>query len=64
MTLTQKQIPWGAASMLLRSHGDQAKAFADNRIAELSALGDENGVAMWKTIAGCIDQLKATGPRN
>jgi len=26
MTLTQEQAPWGAASILIRMHGDHAKA--------------------------------------
>lgn len=64
MSLTQEQIPWGAASMLLRSHGGQARAFADQRIADLTESGDEKGAEMWKRIAACMDQLRLTSTRN
>lgn len=64
MTLTQAQVPWGAASMLIRTHGEDAKAHADRRISELTAIGDVDGVAMWKKIANCINQLSGTGSSN
>ena len=64
MTLTQEQVPWGAASMLIRSHGDEAKMHADRRISELTAIGDGQGVAMGKKIACCINALSRTGPSN
>ncbi|OAN54295.1 hypothetical protein A7Q26_24125 [Sphingobium sp. TCM1] len=62
--MTQEQVPWGAASMLIRTHGDHAKAYADQRISELTAIGDVDGVAMWKKIANCINQLSGSGPSN
>lgn len=64
MTLTQEQIPWGAASMLLRHHGDQAPMIAAQRISELSALADEAGVAMWKKIVTCIAQMTSDEARH
>jgi hypothetical protein len=64
MTLTQEQVPWGAASMLIRTHGDHAKAYANKRISALTAIGDVDGVAMWKKIANCINQLSRTGSSN
>lgn len=64
MTLTQEQVPWGAASMLIRAHGDQAKAFADMRISVLTVIGDVDGATMWKKIANCIGQLSTTGSSN
>jgi|GEM_PF-1134983 len=64
MTLTHEQVPWGAASMLIRTHGDQAKAYADKRIDELTAIGDADGVTMWKNIVNCINHLSATGSSN
>jgi len=64
MTLTQEQVPWGAASMLIRTHGDHAKAYADRRISALTAIGDADGVTMWKNIVNCINQLSATESSN
>ncbi len=64
MTLTQEQISWGAASMLIRSHGDEAKIYADRRISELAAIGDDRGVAMGKKIGCCINVLSRTVPSN
>ncbi|WP_186378791.1 hypothetical protein [Sphingobium sp. B2] len=46
MTLTQVQIAWGAASMLIRRHGNQAEAHAESRISELTAIGDDEGIRM------------------
>lgn len=63
MPLTQEQVPWGAASMLIRRHGDQAQMIAVQRISELSALDDQDGVAMWKKIVTCIAQMTADGTR-
>ncbi|MBT2244307.1 hypothetical protein JQK15_12255 [Sphingobium sp. BHU LFT2] len=62
MTLTQ--VPWGAASMLIRTHGDHATAYADKRISALAAIDDVDGVAVWKKIANCINQLSGTGSSN
>lgn len=64
MTLTQEQVPWGAASMLIRTHGDQAKAYADMKISALAAIGDVDGATMWKKIANCIGQLSTIGSSN
>lgn len=64
MTLTQEQISWGAASMLIRSHGDEEKMNADRRISELAAIGDDQGVAPGKKIGCCINMLSRTGPSN
>lgn len=61
MTLTQEQIAWGAASMLIRRHAGQAEAHAESRILELTAIGDDEGIRMWKKIACCINQLRDTG---
>ena len=62
MTLTQEQISWGAASMLIRSHGDEAKMHADTRISELAAIGDDQSVATGNKIGCCINMLNRTGP--
>lgn len=64
MTLTHEHVPWGAASMLIRTYGDHAKAYADKRISALTAIGDADGVTMWKKIASCLNQLSETGSSN
>lgn len=57
MTLTQDQVPWGAASMLLRQHGERASSVAAARVAEMERAGNTDGVAMWKKIASCLTKL-------
>ena len=59
MTLTQDQVPWGAASMLLRQHGDGAASIAAARVAEMERAGDADGTAMWKKIASCLAKLSS-----
>jgi hypothetical protein len=43
--------------MLLRRHGEHAPARVAERIGELALAGDEEGVAMWREIARCVEQL-------
>jgi len=50
--------------MLIRSHGGQEKIYADRRISELAAIGDDQGVAMGKKIGCCINMLSRTDPSN
>ncbi|MDI1297162.1 MAG: hypothetical protein PSY12_15010 [bacterium] len=50
--------------MLIRSHGDEAKIYADRRISELATIGDDQGVATGKKIGCCINMLSRTGPSN
>lgn len=57
MTLTQDQVPWGAASMLLRQHGERAASVAAARVEELEQVGDAGGAAMWKKIASYLTKL-------
>lgn len=57
MTLTQDQMPWGAASMLLRQHGERAASVAAARVGELERADDADGAAMWKKIASCLTKL-------
>ncbi|WP_311271203.1 DUF6961 family protein [Sphingobium sp. WCS2017Hpa-17] len=64
MTLTDEQVPWGAASMFIRTHGDHANAYAEKRISALTAIGDADGVTMWKKIASSLNQLSETGSSN
>lgn len=57
MTLTQRQVPWGAASMLIKRYGMRASDMAVERLWALAMAGDEAGALMWKEIAGCIAQM-------
>lgn len=57
MTLTQRQGPWGAASMLIKRHGVRATDLAVERGWALAMAGDEAGALIWKKIAGCIAQM-------
>lgn len=57
MTLTPDQVPWGAASMLLRQHGERAASVAAARVEELERVGNAGDVAMWKKIASCLTKL-------
>jgi len=58
MTLTQEQIPWGAASMLLWHHADQAQIIAAQRIFELSALCDRTGAAIQNGPSAAASDIK------
>lgn len=59
MTLTQEQIAWGAASMLLWHHADQAQIIAAQRIAELSAMCDQTGAAIQNGPSAAASDTKA-----
>lgn len=50
--------------MLLRSHGEQAKAFADQRIAELEAVRDGEGVVIGKENRNGISPLARDDTQN
>ncbi len=43
--------------MLLKRHENDAPAVVAARIEELAMAGDMEGVAIWKSIAACMDQL-------
>lgn len=46
-----------AANMIMKQHGDGAIAHARSRIADLSAAGDAEGVAVWSQIVVAIEAL-------
>ncbi|WP_375178112.1 DUF6961 family protein [Sphingobium yanoikuyae] len=54
----------GAAMMLLKRHGDLAPFKVAERIGELVVDGDEMGVAVWKAIAGHMDEILRSGDRH
>ncbi|HVJ03815.1 MAG TPA: hypothetical protein VM662_16680 [Sphingomonas sp.] len=53
------------ALLVERQHGDRAPAFAAERIGELAAAGDAEGVKRWTEIAVILDGLRRpAGPLN
>lgn len=56
--LTDEQVLWGAASMLMKRHGNDAPRKVAERIGALALENDEAGVALWKAIARCMDALR------
>ncbi|WP_066559666.1 DUF6961 family protein [Sphingobium sp. TKS] len=57
--MTRDQELWGMASMLLRQHGELAPLRVAARIGELAALGEMNGVTLWREVALRLDALMA-----
>lgn len=55
--MDQQHVPWAAASMLIRRHGDDAPLIVAQRLGELAVEGDLEGISMWKSIAACMDKL-------
>ena len=53
----QAHVVWGAAFMLLKRHENDAPTVVATRIGELAMAGDMEGMAIWKSIASCMDQL-------
>lgn len=43
--------------MLFKRHGADAPLIVASRIGELATIGDNDGIAMWKAIATCVDQM-------
>lgn len=48
---------WAAAQQIIKQHGAKALAHVAQRIGELAAAGDLDGVQAWQAIAERIDQL-------
>jgi hypothetical protein len=57
--LAEREL-WACANHVLTTHGSQAPAFADSRIAALTEAGDDAGVAVWRMIADRIGTLRDT----
>ena len=51
---------WACAGTVLREHGDNAAFFVAERIGALALAEDKEGIATWRSIAGRIDQLRAS----
>lgn len=61
--LTEEQVLWGAASMLLKRHGVNAPQRVAERIGELALENDAAGVALWTEIARRMDEMIKAPPQ-
>jgi hypothetical protein len=53
---------WRAAALMLRWYGETAKDEGARRASELTAVGDDAGVAVWLRINDAIGQLANKTP--
>lgn len=49
---------WQCAGEVLRQHGEKSAHFVAERLGALAIKDDQEGIAVWKAIARCIDQLQ------
>jgi hypothetical protein len=47
-----------AARLIVEQHGDRASDYAQGRIAELAAIGDEIGAEAWRQIAAAVTEVQ------
>lgn len=52
------------AQMMLRLHGLQAQAIAQERASEMRQQGDTAGLEHWQQIHAAICELRRTGPNH
>jgi hypothetical protein len=50
------------AQMMIRLHGLQAQAIAEERIAEMRQQGDTLGLDHWQQVQTAIRELRRTAP--
>lgn len=55
--MTHDQLLWGAVSMLMKQHGENAPRKVAERIGALAVAEDMAGVALWKDIAHRMDMM-------
>ncbi|CAN5407064.1 hypothetical protein BH11PSE5_BH11PSE5_16970 [soil metagenome] len=58
--LTEEQVLWGAAAMMLKQHGDKAPQRVAERIGALALENDAAGMALWKEIARRLNEMIRT----
>jgi hypothetical protein len=49
---------WAEALAIEKIHGDDAPRWIAERIGALALVGDEDGIARFRTIAALLDQLR------
>jgi len=60
MTWTEEQVLWGAAAMLVRRHGEEARSLVVERLRLAELEDDELTCALWSAIAQRVDDLSAS----
>jgi hypothetical protein len=53
---------WRAASLMIKRYGEKAGAECVTRTDELAAVGDLDGVALWRRITDAVARLENTTP--
>ena len=53
---------WRAANLMLKRYGEKTEAECVTRTDELAAMGDHDGVAIWRRITDVVAQLANTNP--
>ena len=61
MTMTEDQVMWGAAVMLIKQHGDLAPVKVAERIGQVAMQGDDEGVVVWRAVAAHMDAILRAG---
>ena len=59
VAMTPEQHVWACAAAVERQHGERAPLFIAERIGALALAGDEASVAMWKSIAARLQELRS-----
>lgn len=57
--MSPEEHVWACALAIERQHGARAAVVVAERIGALALAGDREGIAMWKAIAVCLDELIA-----
>jgi hypothetical protein len=55
--MSPQEHVWACALAIERQHGTRAAVVVAERIGALALAGDREGIAMWKAIAACLDEL-------
>lgn len=55
--MTRDEELWGAASMILKQHGERARVHVVTQLGHFAAENDEGGLAIWQEIAWRLEQL-------
>jgi hypothetical protein len=53
-----------AAKLIMDQHGDEAALYATNRADQLLDEGDTLGSAIWRRIAGALEEVQRSRPRH
>ncbi len=64
MVLNRDQELWAVTLWVERNHSEEGTAYIAQQIQRLSNEGDEAGIATWKAVAECFDQLSCQSSSN